>query len=158
MPSSAERYRADRETAVPLDAGYLHGYYCMRQTFYQKTQFSREPQEWEEAGDRRSALYGRQLGIADRIERRRFIREAEDIDRRSTNELRFMPVFARKPAATWENLKVKLKPYLRYAENLSGEDLATLEQLEAQLQQNGWNTDIPLGSVYLHYYYEERNR
>lgn len=150
--------QADRETAVPLDAGYLHGYYCMRQTFYQKTQFSREPQEWEEAGDRRSALYGRQLGIADRIERRRFIREAEDIDRRSTNELRFMPVFARKPAAAWENLKVKLKPYLRYAENLSGEDLATLEQLEAQSQQNGWNTDIPLGSVYLHYYYEERNR
>ena len=31
--------QADRETAVPLDAGYLHGYYCMRQTFYQKTQF-----------------------------------------------------------------------------------------------------------------------
>ena len=48
--------QADRETAVPLDAGYLHGYYCMRQTFYQKTQFSREPQEWEEAGDRRLSL------------------------------------------------------------------------------------------------------
>lgn len=150
--------QAEREEEAPLDASYLHGYYCMRQTFYQKTQFFREPQEWEAAGDRRSALYGRQLGIADRIEKRRFAHEAGDIDRRSTNELRFMTAFAQKPASTWENLKVKLKQYLRYAENFSGEDLVTLEQLEAQLQQNGWNTDTPLGSVYLHYYYEERNK
>jgi CRISPR-associated protein Csd1 len=150
--------QADREAVVPLDAGYLHGYYCMRQTFYQKTEYSREPLEWETAEDRRSALYGRQLGIADRMERNHYIREAGDMDRRSTNELRFMTVFAQKPASTWGNLKIKLKPYLRYAGNLAGEDLATLEQLETQLQQNGWNTDIPLGSVYLHYYYAERNK
>ena len=150
--------QADREAVVPLDAGYLHGYYCMRQTFYQKTEYSTEPLEWETAEDRRSALYGRQLGIADRMERNHYIREAGDMDRRSTNELRFMAVFAQKPASTWGNLKIKLKPYLRYAGNLAGENLATLEQLETQLQQNGWNTDIPLGSVYLHYYYAERNK
>ena len=84
--------------------------------------------------------------------------EEGDIDRRSTNELRFMTVFSRKPSSTWENLKVKLKPYQRYGGNRSGENWAALEQLEQQLKQCGWNTDIPLGSIYLHGYYEERNK
>ncbi|MBS6955362.1 MAG: type I-C CRISPR-associated protein Cas8c/Csd1 [Enterocloster asparagiformis] len=150
--------QAERESSEPLDGGYLHGYYCMRQTFYQRTQFSREPRNWEAAGDGRSALYGRLLGIADRMERSHFACQADGMDRRSTNELRFMAVFSRKPLSTWENLKAKLKPYQRYAGNCSGENWAALEQLEQQLQQHGWYTDIPLGSVYLHGYYEERNQ
>ncbi len=88
----------------------------------------------------------------------RFACEEGDIDRRSTNELRFMTVFSRKPSSTWENLKVKLKLYQRYGGNRSGENWAALEQLEQQLKQCGWNTDIPLGSIYLHGYYEERNK
>ena len=149
--------QSERESTAPLDGSYLHGYYCMLRTFFQKTQFSWEPKAWEDAKDLRSALYGRILGIAERIEKRRFIGE-EDIDRRSTNELRFMTVFAQKPAATWENLKVKLKPYQRYAGIRAEKDNVMLGQLEAQLQKYGWNTNAPLGSIYLHYYYEERNK
>ena len=92
------------------------------------------------------------------MEKNRFACEEGDIDRRSTNELRFMTVFSRKPSSTWENLKVKLKLYQRYGGNRSGENWAALEQLEQQLKQCGWNTDIPLGSIYLHGYYEERNK
>ena len=150
--------QAERVSTEPLDGSYLHGYYCMRQTFYQKTQFSRLPQTWETAEDSRSVRYGRLLGIADRMEKNRFACEEGDIDRRSTNELRFMTVFSRKPSSTWENLKVKLKPYQRYGGNRSGENWAALEQLEQQLKQCGWNTDIPLGSIYLHGYYEEKNK
>lgn len=148
--------QAERESETPLDGRYLHGYYCMLRTFYQKTQFSREPQIWD-AKDRRSALYGKLLGIAERLERR-YLGGAEDRERRSTNELRFMTVYARKPAATWENLKIKLLPYQRYAEICARKDHAMLEQLELELQQHGWNTNAVLGSVYLHYYYEERNK
>lgn len=147
-----------RETTESLDGSYLHGYYAMLRTFYQKTQFSGEPQSWKEVKDTRSALYGQLLGIAERLERKRFIGGADEIDRRSTNELRFMTAFAQKPAATWENLKVKLKPYLRYAGNCAEKDYTMLEQLEARLQHNGWNTNDPLGSIYLHFYYEERNK
>lgn len=148
--------QSERESAATLDGSYLHGYYCMRQTFFQKTQFSRDSQSWEEAGDMRSAFYGKLLGIAERLERRCFIGE-EEKDWRLSNELRFMTVFAQKPAAAWENLKVKLKPYQKCAGNRAEKDNAMLEYLEAQLKQAGWNTNDPLGSIYLHFYYEERN-
>lgn len=148
----------DRESTMSLDGSYLHGYYCMLRTFYQKTQFSREPQVWKDAEDMRGALYGQLLGLAELLEKRRLISGAEDIDKRVTNELRFMAAFAQKPAATWEILKVKLRPYQRYAGNWAEKVDAMLELLEAQLQQHGWNTNAPLGSIYLHYYYKERNK
>lgn len=150
--------QADRGSTAPLDGSYLHGYYCMRQTFYQKTQFFRQSQIWEMEKDSRSVWYGRLLGIADRMEKTRFAYENGDIDRRSTNELRFMTAFSQKPSSTWEYLKVKLKSYQRYGGNRSGENRAALEQLEQQLKQYGWNTDVPLESIYLHGYYEERNK
>ncbi|SHF14917.1 type I-C CRISPR-associated protein Cas8c/Csd1 [Lactonifactor longoviformis] len=148
----------ERESSVPLDGSYLHGYYCMLRTFYQKTQFSWERPVWKDAKDMRSSLYGQLLGIAERLERRHFIGKAEGIDRRFTNELRFMTVFAQKPADTWENLKVKLGPYQKFAGCCGERDNSMLEQLEVQLQQHGWNTNEPLGSIYLHFYYEERNK
>lgn len=150
--------QSQRESTAPLDSSYLHGYYCMRQTFYQKTQFLQKTPTWREATDMRSALYGKLLGIAERLERTYYIGKMESIDRRFTNELRFMTIFAQKPAAVWENLKVKLQAYQKYMENCLKKDNAMLEQLETQLQQHGWNTNIPLGSIYLHYYYEERNK
>lgn len=147
-----------RESTVPLDGSYLHGYYCMYQTFYQKTHLSWEPGEWGDARDMRSALYGQLLGIAESLERRYFVGKAEGADKRSTNELRFMTVFAHKPASIWEHLKVKLEPYQKYAGKRGEKERSILDQLEAKLQQQGWNTNVPLNSVYLHYYYEERNK
>lgn len=150
--------QSERESTRPLDGSYLHGYYCMRQTFYQKTHFFWEPQVWENVTANRSALYGQLLGIAERLEKRHITGKTENIDKRFTNELRFITVFAQKPAVTWENLKIKLKPYLRYAGNRAEKDIHRMEQLEAQLQKYGWNTNVPLDSVYLHYYYEQRNK
>lgn len=150
--------QADRESMVPLDSSYLHGYYCMRRALYRKARFSGEPQVWEEATDVPSALYGQLLGIAERIERRCFAGEVKKIDRRFTNELRFATVFAQKPAATWKYLRVKLRPYQRYAGNRAEKDNVILEQLEKHLQQHSRSTDAPLGSIFLHYYYKERNK
>lgn len=147
----------DRESTEILDGSYLHGYYCMLSTFYQKTQFIQEPENWKDATDKRSALYGQLLGIAERLERRCFFGKVEESDWRFTNELRFMVAYAHKPATTWENLKVKLKPYQRRAGNRVEEDNNMLKQLEEQLQQAGWNTNESLGSIYLHFYYENRN-
>lgn len=149
--------QSERESTVPLDGSYLHGYYCMYQLFYKKTKFSGEAGEWKDARDMRSALYGQLLGIAERLERRYFVGEAEGIDRRSTNELRFMAVFAHKPATTWEYLQMKLEPYQKYAGKRGEVDHTILNQVETKLRQQGWNTNAPLNSVYLHYYYEERS-
>ncbi|WP_283245047.1 type I-C CRISPR-associated protein Cas8c/Csd1 [Qiania dongpingensis] len=149
--------QSERESIAPLDGSYLHGYYGMQRVFYRKTRFSWTPQIWDAEKDMRSAIYGKLLGIAERLERKRFIGE-EKVNARCTNELRFMMAFAQKPASTWRNLRVKLEPYQRYAGNCAEEDNTILEQLEAELQQHGWNTNTPLGSIYLHCYYEERNR
>lgn len=148
--------QSERESTEKLDGSYLHGYYCMLQALYQKKQFSGEAQSGKSARDMRSALYGQLLGIAERLERKRFATAAQGADWRFTNELRFMAAFAQKPAATWENLKVKLKPYQRCAGNQAAENNDMLQWLEEQLQQAGWNTNEPLGSIYLHDYYEKR--
>lgn len=148
----------DRESLAPLDGGYLHGYYCMRRTFYRKTHFSWNSQIWKTAKDMRSDLYGQLLGIAERLEKRYFFGKAEGLDKRLTNELRFMTAFAQKPAAAWKNLKAKLEPYKRYAGKCLEGDSAMLEQVEAQLHQYSLNTNVPLSSIYLHCYYEERNK
>ncbi len=148
--------QTERESTDPLDGGYLHGYYCMLQTFYQKTKFSAQTQEWEIVSDRRSALYGQMLGIADRLERRYFARNAGKEVWRASNELRFMSSFARNPASVWEVLKIKLIPYQTCAWNSTQEDTKELKHLEEELQRHGWYNNAPLGSVYLYYYYKER--
>ncbi len=151
---------SDREVSAPLDSSYLHGYYGMLQTFYRKTQYCWQPQARQESGeDMRSIWYGQMLGAAERLERRAMLiksdKATEDAEQRVTNALRYMTAFAQKPADTWEYLKIKLKPYLRYgAERTAASEL--LEQLEAQLEQHGWNTNVPLSSIYLHGYYAER--
>lgn len=147
----------DRESTEPLDGSYVHGFYCWHRINKEQAQLLREKQAWKEAKDMRSALYGRMLGIAERLERRCLLYKAEGTYKRMTNELRFMTVFAQKPAATWELLKVKLKPYLKHESSSVQQESAMLEQLEAQLRQQGWNTNVPLGSIYLHYFYEESN-
>lgn len=147
---------AERESRAPLDGGYLHGYYCMLQTFYQKTKFSAQPQNWEAISDRRSALYGQMLGIADRLERRYFAKNAGKDVWRVTNELRFMTGFARNPASVWEILKIKLIPYQGRVWNSTQKDVEELERLEEELRQNNWYNNDPLGSVYLYFYYKER--
>ncbi|MCD8153656.1 MAG: type I-C CRISPR-associated protein Cas8c/Csd1 [Clostridiales bacterium] len=152
----------DRELLSPLDSSYIHGYYGMLRTFYQKTQYLWEPQSWpEDVGELRSVWYGRMLGAAERLERGMFFIRAggvqENTEQCITNALRYMVAFAKKPAATWTYLKVKLKPYQRYgAEHTAAS--ALLEQLEARLLQNGWNNNTPLNSSYLYGYYVERNR
>lgn len=146
----------ERESTEPLDGGYLHGYYCMLRTFYQKTKYSAQPQQWEFVSDRRSALYGQMLGIADRLERRYFAQNAGKEVWRVSNELRFMTSFARNPASVWEVLKSKLIPYQRYTWNSAQKDMEELKHLEEELQQHGWYNNDPLGSVYLYYYYKER--
>ena len=150
--------QSDREMPRPLDGSYLHGYYCMRRALYTKVKFIQDVPAWTDAGDMRSTLFGKLLGIAERLERRHFIGETDDRDRRAANELRFMTAFAQRPEATWEILKVKLKPYQRSAGNRGKQDNELLEQLEIQLRQHGWYDNRSLGSIYLHYYYEERNK
>jgi len=149
--------QTERESTAPLDGGYLHGYYCMLRTFYQKTKFSAQPQKWEAVSDRRSALYGQMLGIADRVERRFFAQNAGKEVWRASNELRFMTGFAWNPASVWEVLKIKLIPYQRCTWNSTQRDAEKLKQLEEELRQHDWYNNAPLGSVYLYYYYKERN-
>ncbi|MCD7829187.1 MAG: type I-C CRISPR-associated protein Cas8c/Csd1 [Clostridiales bacterium] len=152
----------DRESLAPLDSTYLHGYYGMLRTFYQKTQYLWAPQPWQaDEGDLRDLWYGQMLGASEWLERRMLLIRAdgasEDVEQRTTNALRYMAAFARQPATTWAYLKVKLQPYLRYgAEHTAAS--ALLEQLEEQISQNGWDSYTPLKSNYLHGYYAERNR
>ena len=150
--------QSERESKTPLDGSYLHGYYCMLQMLYRKTRFSFEPKTWTGGEDTRSALYGRLLGVSERIERKYQAGRKADTDERITNALRFMTSFARNPEETWQYLKVKLCPYRKYAESRGTKDFSVIEQIEERLRQHGWNTNIPLDSIYLHYYYNERTK
>ena len=150
--------QSERESKTPLDGSYLHGYYCMLQMLYRKTRFSFEPKTWTGGEDTRSALYGRLLGVSERIERKYQAGRKADTDERITNALRFMTSFARNPEETWQYLKVKLCPYRKYAESHGTKDFSVIEQIEERLRQHGWNTNIPLDSIYLHYYYNERTK
>lgn len=145
-----------REETAPLDGGYLHGFYCMRRMLRQNLAVSLKPETWEAAEDMRGALFGQMLGTAERLERRYLIEK--ETERRFTNEWRFMTAFAQKPAEIWNFLKVKLKPYQKYAGKRGEKENGILERLEAELKENGWFTNAPLGSIYLHFYYEERNK
>ncbi len=160
--TEAQFSQPDRESTSPLDSGYLNGYYEMLRTFYQKTQYLWQPQDWQEdTGNSRSLWYGRMLGASEWLERRMLLIRAggtpEDAEQHATNALRYMAAFAQKPAATWAHLKDKLKPYLRYGAERTAAS-ALIEQLEAQLTQRGWDTNTPLNSSYLHGYYAERNK
>lgn len=145
----------DRDSNVPLDGSFLHGYYCMLRTFYGKTQFSWESQEWTESRDPRSALFGKMLGIAGRLEKKGWDDCTEE-EKKFSNTMRFMTIFAQKPASTWENLKEKLNPYRRAAGFRGTMECEMLEQLEVELKKNGWDTNASLSSIYLHAYYREQ--
>ena len=147
----------DRDSNVPLDGSFLHGYYCMLRTFYGKTQFSWESQEWTESRDPRSALFGKMLGIAGRLEKKGWDDCTEE-EKKFSNTMRFMTIFAQKPASTWENLKEKLNPYRRAAGFRGTMECEMLEQLEVELKKNGWDTNASLSSIYLHAYYREQYR
>lgn len=146
--------QSDRESDAPLDSSYLHGYYRMRYALYHnQIKMPTDLSAWHDSTQERSALYGQLLGIAERIERNYFFRKFQNSEYRSPNALRFMAAFSQKPAAGWENLKRKITPFLRYLPHANTQ----LESLEHMLFQAGWNTNTPLHSIYLHYYYQTRN-
>lgn len=149
--------QADREKTGALDGSYLHGFYCMRQALYSKAQFHGKKKSWMCVGDKRNALYGQMLGLADCMENQRK-RQGTDSDVRFTNELRWMTIFSQKPAETWKGLKIKLIPYIKGLGERLVEEQSRLKQIEEQLRQNGWFTNEPLSSIYLHFYYDERNK
>ena len=152
----------DRESRKPLDGGYLHGYYTMLRTLYQRTKYNTTPKIWaDEPKDKRSALFGQFLGLGDRLERVAFViknqGKEENIERRITNELRYMPAFAQKPDTTWDSLQIKLKAYQKNPDRYA-HIVEKIRQIEDELQQDKFGTNEPLNSIYLHYYYAARNK
>ncbi|AWB43161.1 type I-C CRISPR-associated protein Cas8c/Csd1 [Paenibacillus sp. CAA11] len=100
----------------------------------------------------RNYLFGRLLAIADVLERRALGRD----EKRATNAIRYMNVFAQRPTRTWSIIQSNIQPYqarlgteLHYYNRL-------LDEVGGRIQFEDF-TDKPLNGLYLLGFYSQRN-
>lgn len=143
----------------PLDSMFLHGYYCMRQCL--RTKDARlvvlEENQRDQVAQSREELFGKLLALENRIERIVLDQEKSEDGNRTSNAVRFMHQFAMKPASTWGFLEKRMLPYQRKLSCIrrgqSVEFQRRLEEWKRQIDENHWNTDDPLRTSWLHFYY-----
>lgn len=149
---------SERTIASPLSALYLHGYYGMRNALlYGKADgFPARGKRPDTAS--RESLYGALLAEEDRAERivLDLIQRTAQEENRPSNALRFLSQAAKRPEEVWQYLRNRMRPYaqkLRFSHVMERADA-----LHALLQEHGWNTDEPLNSSYLHYFYTTQHK
>jgi CRISPR-associated protein Csd1 len=98
----------------------------------------------------RSYLYGRLLAIADKIESHaRYLQNGkDDTDKRPTNAVRYMSVFAAKPFRTWNLIYSALNPYIQ---RLNGADWyqQQIDEIMSLFEGADFESDKPLDGKYL---------
>lgn len=143
----------ERISQAPLGALYLHGYYCMRNALLYGKVGEITVQDKRTVGVNRESLYGQLLAEEDRTERivLGFVQHTEDEDNRPSNALRFLARSAERPEEVWQYLRKRMYPYARKMR--FSHALERVDKLHMKLHENGWDTDEPLNSSYLHYFY-----
>lgn len=139
-----ERYNWERILAVAC-------------SFVKKQQYEYHAKEvWNVALDtecsKRDYLFGRLLAVADRVEYRTYDKD----DRRETNALRYMAVFAQKPMRTWKVLEEKLQPYwvrLKTGERIVYKNL--IDEIFEKFTVEAYEKDECLSGLYLLGYHSQ---
>jgi CRISPR-associated protein Csd1 len=99
----------------------------------------------------RSYLYGRMLAVADQLERSTY--EANEWGSRQTNAMKYMAVFASRPAATWELIQQRLLPYEQKRERYGGKEKKLLARIGSMFREEDFLSDEPLDGRFLLGYY-----
>lgn len=147
----------DRLNNLPLDSQFLHGYYCMRQCMITKGKLivSEYPQNQETKT--REEVFSKLLALENRMERIVLDLEKSEDENRISNAVRFMNRFAMNPASTWSYLEERMIPYQKKLSKVRRKQAVKLttklEEQKQQITENHWNTNEPLKSVWLHFYY-----
>lgn len=150
----------ERLDNAPLTGMFLHGYYCMRQCIKTKdakliVQKDQVPRT--QTAVSREQAYAELLAIENRIERKVLDAEKSEDENRSSNAIRFMNRFSEKPASMWVYLEERMLPYEKRLHRICPGMAKTyrdqLNQLKRQIEENHWNSDAPLQTGWLYFYY-----
>ena len=102
----------------------------------------------------RSYLYGRLLAVADKIEFLTY--DKDDREKRVTNARRYMERFSHRPYRTWEQLELKIQPYinkLKYPEKAVLVNL--LHEINDLFLKGDYEDDSKLDGLYLLGYHHQ---
>lgn len=143
----------ERTSPAPLSALYLHGYYCMRTALLYGKVGMLPVQCEQQRTSSREALYGALFAEEDRAERIVLdcIQHVDEDENRPSNTLRFLSRASGRPENVWQHLYQRMRPYAQKMR--FGHVMERVDALHASLQEHGWDTDAPLNSSYLHYFY-----
>lgn len=149
--------RAERLDNAPLNSLFLHGFYRMYACLRSGGKAALETQTAQDAPWTRDRAYAALLAMENKVERIVLDMEMREEENRASNALRFMNKFASAPASTWRYLEERMRPYLRKLRSKRRGCAQNLEEragiLRKAIRENGWDSDEPLSSGWLHEYY-----
>lgn len=150
--------REDRESILPLHPEALHAYYCMRHALLNRFDIVKTAPTQKNMILTRDAAYGKLLSIENQIERFILNIEKTEQEDRLSNAVQLMEMLSCRPATGWQTLKQKVTPYINkaqryHADSFISEKISEINNLEENIQMNGWDTDDPLDGSYLHSFY-----
>lgn len=102
--------------------------------------------------DDRSYLFGRLMAVADVLERRALGSE----ETRATNAIRYMSVFSRHPARTWNTIQQGLQPYLARLGLKATYWTKIIDEVASRIPADQFN-NRPLTELYLLGFYSQRH-
>lgn len=140
---------------APLNSLFLNGFYRMRACLLSGGTISQEARSAQDRPLTRDSAYASLLAIENGVERTVLDSEKREEENRTSNAVRFMNKFAASPASTWRYLEARMQPYLRKLRSagLARSLEARTGALAGAIHENGWDSDEPLSSGWLHDYY-----
>lgn len=146
---------AQRLCRAPLGSGFLHGYLCMRLALMTRgglDQPAWRPAHTNFSAGSRDAAFGALLSLENRVERWALDLGKTEAENRPSNAMRFLARAAQRPDEVLAYLEERMRPYRK---KLGFPRWVTEEYrtLYTCIRANGWQTDAPLGSGYLHAFY-----
>ena len=100
----------------------------------------------------RDYLYGRLLALCDMVEYSAMDRDAP----RQTNAVRYMQMFQQRPFEMWPRLQILIRPYMAKLSDKGGYYRKLIGQVEMLFREEDRESRQPLGGLYLHGYYCQR--
>ncbi len=109
----------------------------------------------DEENKNRSYLYGRLLALADKLELATY--SPEERKARQTNAMRYMEIFADRPATTWRTIQKKLLPYEHRQEAYGGKKRKLIHQVGSMFEEEDFLSDKPLDGRFLLGFYAQEH-
>lgn len=101
----------------------------------------------------RSYLFGRLLALADKLELAAY--RPEERRMRQTNAMRYMEIFADRPATTWRTVQKKLLPYEHRREAYGGKERKLIHKVGSMFDESDFLSDAPLDGRFLLGFYAQ---